>query len=195
MKNVLFVFDLDGVILENSFPSYLDNRYGINKDMTASFFKKEYRQCQIGLLDLKQELPSFLKTWGWKSSVKEFLDIWFKTDLKCRKFISKTIEEISKSGNKIYIASNQEIYRTKFIEEKLYILKYITESFYSYKLGYLKPNPKFFHYIDKKIREDKSSIVYVDDNNINLSTAKAFGWKTLKFVDSKAFNEKLKSYF
>lgn len=53
-------------------------------------------------------------------------------------------------------------------------------NFLTYEIGYNKPNPNAFKFIEDKTKINPKNILFIDDTNVNIEEAKLRGWKTCK---------------
>lgn len=50
--------------------------------------------------------------------------------------------------------------------------------FLSYEMGYNKPNPKAYEFIEKTLKINPKKILFIDDTKVNIEEAKKRGWNT-----------------
>jgi putative hydrolase of the HAD superfamily len=173
----VILWDADGVTLERQ-KEYFSQRFARGyraplEDVT-NFFKANYRRCQAGELDLKQELAAVLPTWGWQASVDEFLAYWFSTDMPDQAVLAK-VAEFRAQGIACYLATDQEKYRAANIRETLDFGKLFDRCFFSYELGVSKEEPEFFTKILAELKVQPNEVVFWDDDMKNVEAAKAVG--------------------
>src|SRR5581483_7257701 len=112
----VLLFDVDGVLANGEqFSKRLARDYGVTAEMTASFFNGSFLECLVGNADLKQELISHLKQWGWHGSVDEFLHYWFISEHVIDEPLVNRVQQLRQKGIRCYLATNQEQYRTAYI--------------------------------------------------------------------------------
>ncbi len=51
-------------------------------------------------------------------------------------------------------------------------------AFLSYQMGYIKPNPKAYEYIEKRLKINSKEILFIDDTNVNIDEARKRKWNT-----------------
>src|SRR3989344_7638248 len=116
------LFDADGVVLKKYnkyFSVQFSEKYGAPIDEINEFFEGDFRACQLGKLDLKEELAKRLPNWNWPDGVDAFLEYWFTTDAIIDPEVMKEVEKIRDKGLKCYLASDQEKYRANYLAEHL----------------------------------------------------------------------------
>jgi putative hydrolase of the HAD superfamily len=176
------LFDADGVVLKRQgsfFSERFAEKYDVPTDKINSFFKNEFRQCQLDKADLKAELAKYLPEWKWQGSVEDFMSYWFEDDFHPDKEVLSEIERFRERGIKCYFASDQEKYRAAFLREKF--KDQFDGYFFSYELGYSKGEPDFFKIVIEKLAFDPSEISYYDDDQKNVDCASSNGIKSFLF--------------
>ena len=71
----------------------MEREYGIPVDKVLPFFTGIFQQCLIGKAELRKVIGPHLQEWGWKGTVDELLEFWFKAEHK----IDEQMIEIVKS--------------------------------------------------------------------------------------------------
>lgn len=173
------LFDADGVVLkkykEYFVSQYFARKYNAPVDEVSAFFEKDFRACQRGKLDLKEELTKHLSSWNWPNGVDAFLEYWFTTDATIDTEVMKEVEKIRGNGFKCYLASDQEKYRANYIMERLGLKDKFDKCFFSYELGYQKSQPEYFTEIFKITGLKPEEFVYFDDDQKNVDVAVSLG--------------------
>jgi putative hydrolase of the HAD superfamily len=73
------LFDSDGVLMIGGmFSQNLVRDFGLPIEVLTPFFKTEFKDCLVGKVDLKTCIQKYLEPLGWKGSVDELLDYWFR---------------------------------------------------------------------------------------------------------------------
>ena len=177
---MVILFDADGIIIQRElyFSERFSNEFGVPLEKILPFFQKEFQLCVIGKADIKVELGKYIKEWGWKKSIDDFLLYWFKCESDIDERIIENVIVLRGSGVKCYLHTNNEKYRTEYLFEKLGLKKYFDGVFSSAELGVKKPQREFwdaiYSYLDKP---DKSDVLVWDNEKENIQSAKNFGFK------------------
>lgn len=173
------LFDADGVVLkkykEYFVSQYFAREYKAPTDEINAFFAGDFRACQRGKLDLKEELAKYLVGWNWPNGADAFLEYWFTTDASIDPEVMKEVEKIRSTGLKCYLASDQEKYRASYIMERLDLKNKFDDYFFSYRLGCMKSEPEYFKEIFKITGLKPEEFVYFDDDQKNVDIAKSLG--------------------
>ena len=173
------LFDADGVVLKK-YKEYFVSQYFVRKynapaDEVNAFFANDFRTCQRGKLDLKEELAKYLSRWNWPNGVDAFLEYWFTTDATIDAEVMNEVEKIRGNGFKCYLASDQEKYRANYIAEQLGLKNKFAQCFFSYELGYMKSEPEYFAGILKITGLQPEEFIYFDDDQKNIDVANSLG--------------------
>jgi len=172
------LFDADGVVITNkfNFSRQLEIEYGIPLAKTELFFEGDFKKCITGDGDLKEELAKHVEDWGWKGTIDELLDYWFKCEHNISEKLIETIQKLRKKGIKCYLATNQEKYRTAYLIEKMGFGDSFDGVFSSAHLGHKKPSEEYFKKILDKLDLEPEEIMFWDDSRENVEVAKKLGF-------------------
>ncbi len=172
MKAILL--DADGVVLNKGefFSEKFAREYNVPLEEVLEFFKGPFGDCQAGTKDLKEEVAPFLEKWGWQGSVDDFLNYWFQ-DVQIDPGIYELVEKYHEKGIKCYLASNNESYRARAIQDKLGGL--LDGYFFSADLKMKKDNPEFFKHILGQLDLPANEVNFVDNDEKNVEAAKETG--------------------
>ena len=142
--------------------------------------------------DPKEELEKVIGDWGRKKTIDDMLKEWFAFENRPNQKMFDFIKELRAQGIKCYLATNQEIYRGKYLREEMNFNHLFDGLFVSAEVGYKKKDPKFFEKVSAQIGEEipKDHILFVDDEEENIDAAKQVGIATYLFDDI----EKLKAF-
>lgn len=194
------IFDADDVLISKPkmFSQYLEEDYRIPTTVTSKFFKGDFQKCLVGEADLKEELKKHIKEWGWKGSVEELIDYWFKVEHHVDVELVEFIKKLKSMKIKCYMGTNNEIYRTKYLESKMFNSVF-DKIFSSANLGSKKPELEFFEKmfaeISKNSKITKHEILFVDDDQENIGAAKYFGFQTFLYKTFSDFEKLIKALF
>ena len=145
------------------------------------FFKNEFRECQMGRADLKEELVKYFPKWGWKKSVEEFLEYWFAYGTELNVEVVRKVDELRAREVKCYLATDQEKYRAKYLLEMVGLGEHFDGSFFSYDLGFSKSQKKFFKKIAQILEVKPEEMAFYDDEQENVRAAREAGVKAKLF--------------
>jgi len=187
MKTLLI--DADGLVITRPkyFSEIYSEKYGVPLKDVTEFFVKDFRICQTGKADLKEQLKPYLPKWKWQKSVDDFLEYWFTTDVLLNQRMLDIIDVLRKKGYRCYLASDQEKYRAAYISDRL--KNHFDGLFFSCDLGYKKSEQEFFEEILKRIQTKPEDIEFWDDEIENTQVAVNLGIKTKLYIDPETFEK------
>jgi len=192
IKAVLFDGDKVVVNKKENFSVIFSREYGLPYEELLPFWLNEFKPCLIGKADLKEVVKPYLKKWQWPKSVDDFLDYWFQSENIIDQRMVKYIEELKKKGVKCYLLINQEIYRTKYMENKMGFKQLFDRIFSSAEVGLKKPHAEFYDFVIKQLNGiTKEEVLFWDDDQENVDGALAFGIKSFVYQDFDQFLQKM----
>lgn len=190
------IFDADGVaIIGEKFSNNLARDFGITTEITKSFFTGPFQDCRIGRADLKEVITPYLGGWGWKGSVEELLEYWFKSEHKINQDLIDYVRELRGRGIQCFLATNQEKYRTQYMLNEMDFAKIFDRLYVSSELGVLKTNPEFYAKIIEDLGDiDKKEILFWDDDPKHIEVAKNYGILGEAYTSFADCRKKTESY-
>lgn len=170
------MFDADGVVIQSQMFSYqYAQEFNINICELDNFFKTDFQACLVGKSDLKIAINPWLKKWNWSKSVDEFLEYWFKAEHNLNFELIENIRELRKNKRKCILATNQEKYRLKYMKKEMGFETTFDKIYSSNFIGFKKPDIEFYRYILDDLNENPSNIIFYDDRQENIDSAKLLG--------------------
>lgn len=193
MNTKALILDADGMIVHGErFSKRLANDFGISTETTTPFFTNEFQLCLIGKADLRQELVKHIKNWGWRDSLDALFNFWFnESHTRIETQFIPLIDQLRVKGISVYLATNNEKYRTNYLVEERGLGKWFDGVFSSAHLGSKKPEADFFQRMTTEIGVDKERVVFWDDDIKNIEGAVAFGLPALIYTDFAGFKQKI----
>jgi putative hydrolase of the HAD superfamily len=195
MKIKAIVFDADGVVINS--PDYFSVQYqkafGVSNETMLPFFKGKFQDCLVGKADLKEELKPLLNDWNWPGTVDELIEYWFQAEHFIDEKIVNEIEKLRDRGIKCYLGTKQEKYRTEYIRKDMDFDKIFDKIYSSAEIGFKKPEKHFFEFIFDDLNKNKEikprEIMFWDDEEINVNSAKELGWQGYLFTNFDEFHK------
>lgn len=174
------IFDCDGMIVKSErFSERIartESEQAIPITMTSRFFDNEFQSCLVGKSDMKDVLKRYVKEWGWKRNIDDLLHYWF--DPQHNQIVYRfepLIAEMRKRGVKVFVATNNEKYRTANLFNERGLGEWFDRVFSSYEIGRKKPDKAFFQYIIDSADLEAGDVVYWDDDRENVRSAADLG--------------------
>ena len=129
----------------------------------------------MGEADLKELLKERASKWGWKKSIDELLDYWFKAEHKIDQELLKIVKQLKQQKIVCAVVTNQEKYRAEYIINKMGFGGLFDFVFPSSSVGFKKPQPEFFQHVLSKVDCNGGEVVYFDDSPGFLEGARSLG--------------------
>lgn len=187
------LLDVDGVVIKRHkyFSEIYSQEHNVPLDEILPFFKGAYKKAAVGEIDIREVLPPYLTKWGWKGSVDGFLKYWFESEKNVDEKVLEVVDRTRENGEKVYLASDNETNRGKYLMKEVGLEDKFDGAFFSYDLGVTKSDPDFFRKIVGKLEEDPSEIEYWDDDPENVEVAKSVGINGNVYTSFEEFEEQL----
>jgi FMN phosphatase YigB (HAD superfamily) len=176
--NKVILFDLGGVLI-NWQDDWLYNEISLQLNMPFNQIKSKFNSTLCSLFESKINEHEF---WNLVLGNDNKIDnnIISKTFLKMSSInfdFLNFAKSLKNNGYDIGILSNLTPETSECIENNL--LKEFDYHFYSNTLKMSKPNPEIYQYVCDQIHS--KNILFIDDKQENLDTAKLFGIETILF--------------
>lgn len=186
----VLLLDFDGVISQGTYFSEIySEEFGVDINKILPFFDQKKDLTNTGEADLKELLSGVLDDWQWKGTVDELLDYWFNSDSEVDERVRKVAEDLRKKGVQVYLATDQEKYRTEFIWNNRNLKDWIDGKFVSFEMGCTKSDPIFFKTVLEQLNVPAEEIVFFDDSKSKVEAAKKVGINGILYTDFEKFRE------
>lgn len=193
MDKKVILFDADGVVIHSEmFGTHYQKVQGLAPDDMLPFYKGIFQECLVGKADLKEAIAPWLKKWKWAGDVDGFLLQWFQYKHKIDQKIVDLIRELRENAVACYLATNQEKYRTQYMQNEMGFGQIFDGIFSSAAIGSKKPQLEFYEYIFQKLGVEKDTILYIDDTVSHVEAAKLAGIEAYLYTKYDAFYEYVK---
>lgn len=190
------IFDADGVLINGEYVSvHLERDYGIKRETTRPFFEGVFMDCVIGKKDVREVIGPYLKKWGWRKSIDEFLTYWHKSEHIIDQDLLEYIQNLRQKGIICCLATNQAKDRFSYMLKHMGFKESFDKVYASSHLGFRKPGKEFFEKIiaDLKI-ENSDEVLFWDDAEENVITAKELGINGEIYTTFEDFKKKMQDY-
>lgn len=197
MKIQAICYDADGVMVnpQLQFSKLLKSTYGITPQKTREFFNGIFNECLTGGEDLAAVLPPFLVDWGWRGTVKEFIDLWLATDHVIDRQLMDHAQSLRRAGILCCLTTCQEHHRAAYMKSNMGFQNAFDALFFSCEIGCQKSDPAFFEHVERTLGLDRRSILLWDDSPVNIETARKFGLNAEIYTGYADYREQLKKVY
>ena len=184
------IFDADGMLVVGErFSSRFSKEFNVPMEKIRLFFDNEFKDCVLGKKDLAEEIKPYLKLWGFKGEVKDILDYWFARDRIIDKEILEAVGQLRKNGKICILATNQEKHAAAFLKKEMGMENVFDFVIASSDVGYKKPQAEFFEKVFEKIPNiKKEEVLFFDDREENIKSAKEFGFQAKLYKNINDLN-------
>jgi putative hydrolase of the HAD superfamily len=172
------LFDADGVI-QHSVSAFGERLAGLlgpahpdGQRFIAEVFAAE-KPALSGERDFAQDLAVILAHYRVARPVSEVLELW--TSIECDPAMHDAIVSLRGSGMLCCLASNQQAHRGRYMSSQLHYRELFDREFYSYQLGFAKPDPEYFRAIERALGIAASQLLFIDDSAPNIAGAREAG--------------------
>lgn len=118
-------------------------------------------------------LPTVLERWDLTENLDDVLAIWLLMEAAPDTFA--LLEAVRSSGVRCYLATNQDSHRGAHMHRQFDYGRRFDGCYYSHALGVAKPAPEFFGRILADLGLEPGGVLFVDDNEANVRTAREVG--------------------
>ena len=120
-----------------------------------------------------------------------FIDIW-NGILSADDDMASFVEDLG-SEHTLALASNTDAIHLAFAREHFGVMGAFEQSFLSYEMGLLKPDPAYFHHVLYGLWASPENCVFIDDRPENVRSARNVGIKGLVFESIDKLKSDLES--
>ena len=181
------LFDADGVIQHanaDDLPARLQRVLGfIPEDLdafTREVFEAE-RPALAGQADFAEMLEPVVARRGAAGVAAELAGIWW-CSIEADQAMLAVVGKLRDQGIQCALASNQQRYRAKYMGETLSYNAAFDRTFYSYQLGFTKPDIRYFEAIVAGLPFPPETVLFIDDAEENVTAAREAGFQAVQFV-------------
>lgn len=192
MKHKVLLLDFDGVISPGRYFSEIySEKFGVDLEVMNPFFEMNKPTVNIGKGNLKELLKGVLEEWKWQGTNEELLDFWLNSDSDIDDRFEIISSEIKDMGFKIYLATDQEKYRSEFIWNERGLKKWMDGRFISCDIGFMKGSKEFFEFVVGELDVRPEEILYFDDSQLKVDSAKKVEIDARIYSDFEGFKKQL----
>ena len=187
------LFDVDGVLIHGYhareelrlyWDENIEKDLGVNREgFCALFTMPLWHDIVTGRKDLFTELSEYLPLCGYHDDPQLVIDYWLAHDSNINHDLIDKIKILKSSPDvKLYIATNQEHNRAKYLMDVLGFGEHFIDIFHSAKIGYLKPVQDYFINVHGLLGNPIPPPIFFDDTPAVVQGANDFGWTAYEFL-------------
>ena len=183
----IIVFDMGGVLVHLNWDAVLTPMTRLSRKGAASV-KRELvngptvKQSMLGRIGPRELHIKLCENLEVELEYPDFLGIWVRL-LQANEEILPLVERL-KSSHKLVIGSNTEEIHYTYCQQHVEALAQFDQSFLSFQMGLLKPDPQFFLHILDKLNAAPADCVFIDDTAENVESARSVGITSLHFTSN-----------
>ncbi|PDT28873.1 haloacid dehalogenase [Rhizobium sp. L9] len=185
----VLMVDVDGVLIHgrpaDGLPhfTYLERDLGLRPDLLQQeFFQVHWGAIIIGREALEPTLAGVLAKIAPHLSAAALIDYWFENDSRLDRNLLADLAALRRSGVTLFLATNQEHRRARYLMEELGLGAHFDGIIYSAALGHSKPSPDFFRMATERAGVMAAEIAFIDDIAANVETARQSGWNAAQWT-------------
>jgi putative hydrolase of the HAD superfamily len=185
------MIDVDGVVVTGrpqdgrNWGVDLERDLGMSaSDLQREFFAVFWDDIIIGRAPLAERLADALATIAPHVGCDRLISYWFERDSRLDTALLEDIGICRTGGMKIYLATNQEHLRARYLMQVLGLATHVDAIFYSADMGCRKPDQEFFRCIERRTGLDPDEVLLVDDTLTNVEAARLAGWNAVRWTEA-----------
>jgi len=181
------LFDADGVIQNASRPDLpmgLKRIFGFVPDPLDAFLQDVFDAelpALVGQAELVQTLEPVVSKWGAAGTAAALAEAWWRT-IDADPAVLALIARLRQQGILCALATNQHRFRADYMRATFAYDSVFDHSFYSYQLGYAKPDVRYFQTILASLPFAPAQVLFIDDLETNVEAARTVGIEAAQFV-------------
>jgi HAD superfamily hydrolase (TIGR01509 family) len=192
-KPKVILFDCDGVLIRypHDFIAQLEqNGMVYAREVLRRFNTEADEAIAAGNIEgVNGILKPHLEELGWKESAERFLD---EQLLYTKKYVDEkliaSIQKLRQQGTRCCLATNQNLYRAKFILDDLDFKHQFDDFYISSDVGFRKTETGFWNHVlgdlgEKALVSNGWEVVYFDDKQENIDSASIAGIQSFLFTN------------
>ncbi|MBS3061844.1 MAG: HAD family phosphatase [Candidatus Diapherotrites archaeon] len=191
----VILFDFGGVYLKGSAANFVKRSCKALGIHTPKELPVDYVTFHSGLNLGEMTTEAFVQHYFNRpmtpNQTKKIVDIWAST-WKANPHMQKLAHQLKKQY-RLGVLSNSDLLNTQNYH-KAGAYDPFEQLILSHELGILKPDPKIYRIAIRKFNVKPSEILFIDDQERCLVTARKLGMKTLRFTSFSGFKKDLRTH-
>lgn len=179
------VFDLSEVLLTGllGMREPLATRLGLSSE-EIDFKVPELQMLFEGKISEEHFWEALLREQGWAIEIEELKNLVRENFLEIEG-TKNIVEEVKRAGYQVALFSVHASEWIAFCEEKFDHGALFEQNVYSFQIGICKPEKRAFEILVEQLSVSADSILFIDDSDSNIVSAKEVGMQTLLFTSAE----------
>jgi putative hydrolase of the HAD superfamily len=194
MKFKILLFDAAGVLFptNKAVNKSLYEKFKISDESLSEMWSGIYIELSKGKINTNQFLNKFALMFNIPPDqvTEELFTVPFKNAIKPMPGMQELLSKLAKTKLVLALLSDT-VKMYAGIRDELGYYKYFKKSFFSYKTGFLKPDPRAYKYVIDYYKIAPKEIFFIDDRSANVETALQLGMKGVVFEDTNKLTKVL----
>jgi putative hydrolase of the HAD superfamily len=184
------LFDADGVLQRGNggdLSPRLERALGFLPEPLEPFISDVLdaeRPALAGQAELLDLLEPVLRSWGAPGKARALAELWWHC-IEPDAAVFSVIAQLRRQGLCCVLATNQQRFRADYMRRTLGYEARFDRSFYSYELGCVKPEPRYFEAIVQSLALPAEQLLFIDDLEPNVLAARGVGLQAAQFVNTQ----------
>ena len=181
VKIDVIAWDFDGVLNKNVVDHrfiWLDQMEAEKGYCSRSFMDQvigDFAPVMAGEECLLDRLAPWLDHVGHDGDAEDFTHYWFNLDRYPDPVMHDVLEKTASAGITNVMATNNEARRGRFVWHEMGFDQRMHRLYTAGEMRKIKPHAAFFHHITDDLKVDPSRVLFVDDLEENIETARTIG--------------------
>jgi putative hydrolase of the HAD superfamily len=195
------MLDVDGVLVNGRpgdgqhFATGLEADLGLSAErLQKAFFHRHWEAIVTGKEPMTERLTAVLAEIAPQLSAETLIAYWFENDSRIDEDVLAGAAALRADGWRIFLATNQEHLRVRYLMETLGLAVHVDGIVYSAALGHKKPAHEFFRGAESAIAAAPHDLVLVDDALANVEAARRCGWRAIHWTNQGRLPDLLAPY-
>ena len=188
------VFDLGGVLIELAgiarMLELLDHRLSVDELWARWLAAESVRHFESGRIDAQQFATAVCREFNLAIPADAFLREFTAWPQGPYPGAIALLEDLT-STYTLACLTNTNAAHWPRIAGEMALLPHFAMQFASYELGLLKPDPAIFHHVITQLGLDPARILFLDDNQVNVDSARSVGMTAYRVVGLEGVKQQL----
>jgi len=185
------IFDWGGVCtfghLLKDFSNNLAIKTGTDKEKIESAFRELEYTYETGKVSPEKFWNDFREKSGLTIDLEEIRDIFLNSYVLNQEVLDHILK--LKNRYKIVLFTNNYEDLFLFIKKKYNLERYFDFMFSSSDIKHKKPELESYEWVVKKLAIDPKEVIFIDDKESNVISAKELGWQAHLYTNFDDFNK------